>query len=73
VFFSVFKEGLSGQQIGLVIGVGATLMPLSFIIKFIIFSILKLGDGDNELEAEEEDEDNEGGKGHNNEVSQLRE
>lgn len=57
VFFSVFSEGLNGLSWGIVIAWGASTMPISFIIKLLIFYVFKMGDGADDLEEEEVEEE----------------
>lgn len=57
-FFSVFSGGLTGLQWGVVLLSALIVVPVSLMSKFLVFEILKLGDGEDDLEEENhEDQD----------------
>lgn len=57
-FFSVYRDGMSLVQWIIVLVSALLVFPISLITKFLIFKILKLGDGQDELDAVEEEGSN---------------
>jgi len=61
-FFSVFSGGLSGLQWAVVLLSALVVVPVSLMSKFLVFEILKLGDGEDDLEEESHEEHDEQNK-----------
>jgi len=55
-FFSCFRDGLTGPQWMVVLLSALIVIPTSLCSKFLVFQVLKLGDGEDDLEEVVEEE-----------------
>lgn len=57
LFFSVYVDGLKPMQWCIVLLVGLVVIPTNLFSKWLIFGVLKLGDGEDDLDEEAEEEE----------------